>query len=329
MPHHVTQRGSRRQRAFFSDDDYAAYLVRPSSTGWKSSSSVPSALVDLRVALDDGVHPSPDEGLPELLAATDEECGYAWGIADGRHLRAEALLLQAGQTLGRADFAPANADKLPADVQALINSARGELQACRDLRTRIQDPKVKQTEELLAKLERGFLTEYPFARTPPDQIEPQEELETMPAPIRHQVFICYSHRDKRWLDDLLIHLKPYLRDGSITAWSDRQIRPGHRWFEEIQGALAATKVAVLLVTPNFLASDFIHENELAPLQQEAKRGGVRILWIPVRASAYWRTGLQEYQAVADPDKPLANMKAERDRAWVKICEQIEEAVNAP
>jgi hypothetical protein len=120
----------------------------------------------------------------------------------------------------------------------------------------------------------------------------------------------------------------YLRAGFISSWSDKQIPPGSEWFEEIKSALTNTKVAVLLVTPNFIASDFIHEHELGPFLKMAEEGGVRILWVPVRASAYKRTPLKDYQAVLDTDKPLANMNApERDKAWVKICEEIEKVVS--
>jgi internalin A len=74
----------------------------------------------------------------------------------------------------------------------------------------------------------------------------------------------------------------------------------------------------------------IHEHELGPFLKMAEQGGVRILWVPVRASAYKRTPLKDYQAVLDTDKPLANMNgSERDQAWLKICEEIEKAVNAP
>jgi hypothetical protein len=151
----------------------------------------------------------------------------------------------------------------------------------------------------------------------------------MPPPTRNQVFISYSHNDTKWRDDLEIHLKPYRRVGSIISWSDEQITSGSNWFDEINSALINTNVAVLLVTPNFLASDFIYEHELGPFLKQAQQGGVRILWVHVRTCAYKLTALKDYQAVLNPARPLADMtEAERDRAWVKICEEIEKAVNS-
>ena len=157
------------------------------------------------------------------------------------------------------------------------------------------------------------------------EVDHAKEGESVRQPVRRFVFISYSHKDKRWLDDLRTHLKPYLRDGSIMAWSDQEIATGSKWFSEIQAALAQTSVAVLLVTPSFLASDFIQEHELAPVLKEAEHGGVRIVWVPVRACAYQRTALNDYQAVIAPDKPLALMKAERDEVWVRVCREIEKA----
>lgn len=84
--------------------------------------------------------------------------------------------------------------------------------------------------------------------------------------------------------------------GAVAAWSDQQIRPGSQWYDEIQRALAATKVAVFLVTADFLASDFIWKDELAPLLDEADKGNVTVLWVPVKASLVEATDLQKYRA---------------------------------
>ena len=144
---------------------------------------------------------------------------------------------------------------------------------------------------------------------------------------RNQVFISYCHKDSRFLKELRVHLKPFIRTG-LVAWSDQQIDPGSEWFKEIEAALKKAKVAVMMVSPDFLASDFIHKHELGPLLEKAEKGGVRILWIPIRTSAYRMTALKKYQAVIPLNKPIAEMKAGRDKAWVAICEAIAKEVNA-
>jgi hypothetical protein len=143
----------------------------------------------------------------------------------------------------------------------------------------------------------------------------------------NEIFISYSHKDKKFRDELLEHLRPYERSEGIVSWSDKDIEPGSQWLEEIRHVLATAKVAVLLVTRTFLASDFVHEYELGPLLKQAAAGGVKILWIPVRACAYEKTPLRDYQALISPEKPLAEMKAERDRAWVDICRRIVRVAN--
>jgi len=141
--------------------------------------------------------------------------------------------------------------------------------------------------------------------------------------VKNKIFISYSHEDEDWKKALEKFLKPYVRSASVTAWSDKQIAPGSKWFDEIKGALAESSIVLMLVTPNFLASDFINEHELGPALEQAETGGLKILWVPVRFSAYTETALQKYQAVIPPDKPLAEMKgSERDKAWLRICEEI-------
>jgi len=145
-------------------------------------------------------------------------------------------------------------------------------------------------------------------------------------PVRDQVFVSYSHVDKRWLDELEVHLKPYVRLGTLDLWSDRQIPPGARWRPGIQAALARAKVAVLLVSPDFLASEFIARDELPPLLEAAERDGATILWIPVSDSSYQVTEIAEYQAAIPPDRPLDRLRrADRNEAWVQICQLVKQA----
>ncbi len=81
----------------------------------------------------------------------------------------------------------------------------------------------------------------------------------MPRNNRTKVFISYSHRDKEWLDRLQVHLKPLERAGIIDRWDDPRIKAGERWKVKIREALATAKVVVVLLSGDFLASDFIDE----------------------------------------------------------------------
>lgn len=147
-------------------------------------------------------------------------------------------------------------------------------------------------------------------------------------PAHDQVFISYSHKDKKWLDDLQEMLKPLTRTNQISVWADTEIEAGTEWREEIEKALSSAKVAVLLVSRNFLATDFIANHELPPLLDAARRKGLKILWVAVGHCLYKKTEIADYQAVNDPSKPLDSLSdTELNQTLVSICEAIEAAAN--
>jgi TIR domain len=144
---------------------------------------------------------------------------------------------------------------------------------------------------------------------------------------RDQVFISYSHKDRQWLKKLQTMLKP-LVSKNLVVWDDTKIKPGAKWKGEIERALGAAKVAVLLVSPNFLASDFIAEHELPPLLEASKKHGLVILWVLVGSCLYDETEIKDYQAAHDISKPLNRLKsAEQDEVLVQICRTIKTAAS--
>ncbi len=146
---------------------------------------------------------------------------------------------------------------------------------------------------------------------------------------RTKVFISYCHKDAEWLARLEVHLKPMTRSGEITLWSDSEINPGSNWKEEILKAIDATRVAILLVSADFLASDFITDDELPRLLAAASKGGAVILPVILSPCRFLKTkGISEFQAVNDPARPLISMtKAEQEEAFVKITEKVEKSFN--
>ncbi len=208
-------------------------------------------ITDVNVALFEGVQPPESSGQPKLLAAGDPECGYAWGEAEGRQLRSEALLVRAARSLGRGDFVPARAGELPEEVRGLIGEARQELEACRLLREKIRDPKVAETEEMLAQLDGGVLTQHPLepARDVPEDTGPAEEpsLQTEEATTMTQnfdVFLSHNSSEKA----AVFELGNALKARGLTVWlAQWEIAPGRPWQEALEQIIGTTRSAAVLV----------------------------------------------------------------------------------
>ena len=147
--------------------------------------------------------------------------------------------------------------------------------------------------------------------------------------VRRELFISYSHRDLKWLEQLRTHLKPLERNYNLKRWDDSRIKPGDKWLVEIEQALARAAVALLLVSPDFVASDFIDRKEMPSLLDAAQNQGLAILWVPLRPiSLKMFPQIEQYQALFSPDRTLADMTdVEQDRTLAKISETILETID--
>ena len=150
---------------------------------------------------------------------------------------------------------------------------------------------------------------------------------TLP-PERDQLFISYSHVDREWVERLQKMIRPLVRSEALRLWDDSQIPAGAKWKVEIEKALASAKVALLLVSDDFLASEFVINKELPPLLRAAEAEGLCILWVCLGPCFYEATPIHEYQAVLPPGEPLEAMGPVQQKAALKtIAGAIRDALS--
>ena len=149
-----------------------------------------------------------------------------------------------------------------------------------------------------------------------------------------QVFISYAREDRVWLNELLPYLRATARKEGFDLWWDRDggsLGTGDKWADKILEAMAASHASVLLVSQNFLDSDFIANTELPFLLRKHAEGRARMFWVPVTASSYRAFGLGEYQcAIGDPERPLDVISPpERNRLWLELSEELASSIRKP
>lgn len=147
---------------------------------------------------------------------------------------------------------------------------------------------------------------------------------------RSKVFISYAHEDREWLERVQTHLSVLDQLGiDVNLWDDTKIKAGMRWRDEIQKALSAAKVAILLVSTDFLASDFITNDELPPLLKAAQNDGTAILPLILKPCLYTlHKSLAEFQSVNDPSNALSKLtESEQEEVLVKLAKRIAEILS--
>jgi formylglycine-generating enzyme required for sulfatase activity len=146
---------------------------------------------------------------------------------------------------------------------------------------------------------------------------------------RDQLFISYSHADRDWVERLQKMIKPLVRSEALRLWDDSKIPPGAKWKAEIEKALASAKVALLLVSDDFLASEFVINKELPPLLRAAEHEGLCILWVCLGPCFYEATPIHDYQAVLPPEEPLEALSPVQQKAALKsIAVAIRDALSS-
>ncbi len=140
-----------------------------------------------------------------------------------------------------------------------------------------------------------------------------------------KLFISYAHRDDRYRGQLVTHLAGLRWQGVIDDWHDRRIAPGKEWRDEIDQNLAAADCVLLLVSPDFLASDYCYSIEMQHALEKHRGGRALVIPVIVRPADWQHTPLRDLEALPKDAKPIVEW-AQRDRAWLNVIEGIRRAL---
>ena len=136
------------------------------------------------------------------------------------------------------------------------------------------------------------------------------------------VFISYSHCDKAYFEELQTHLQALPVD-RFDIWDDTRLLPGYDWKRELFAKLSCAKIGIMLLSADYLASEFITRYELPALLRAAERDGTLILYAIVRPCRVPQS-VARFQAMNHPRRALSELRVPaRERVWVALADLIE------
>src|SRR5947209_1275861 len=144
---------------------------------------------------------------------------------------------------------------------------------------------------------------------------------------RIEVFVCYAHEDETLRQGLEKQLRVLKRQGFIDIWHDRQILAGMEWEREIDKHLNTAQIILLLVSPDFIVSDYCYSIELQRAIERHERGEARVIPIILRP-VYWQgTPFKKLRALPTDGRPITSSSWHSlDEAFFNVAEGIREVI---
>ena len=142
---------------------------------------------------------------------------------------------------------------------------------------------------------------------------------------RARIFISYAHADEPYKKTLERHLALLERIGLIETWSDRELAPGQKWEAEIGAHLQSADVVVLLVSANFLASDYSYDKEMTPALERLTSDAAVVIPIILSPSDWKPAPFANLQALPENAKPITTW-ANQDEAWTDVASGIRRVI---
>lgn len=147
-----------------------------------------------------------------------------------------------------------------------------------------------------------------------------------------KLFFSYAHKDHIWRDKLATHLEVLRFQGLLEQWSDVEIQPGQRWEREILRELDEAQIILLLISSDFLASEYINAKELGRALEREAQGTARVIPVIVRPCLWEIAEFAKLQALPTGAKAIS-LWDDKDKAMADVARGIhvviEELQSAP
>src|SRR5216683_64559 len=140
-----------------------------------------------------------------------------------------------------------------------------------------------------------------------------------------KLFYCYAHEDKPLRDELEKHLSWLKRRYQLTNWHDREILPGEEWEQAIDTHLNSAHLVLLLISPDFMASDYCFGKELQRALARHKAGTCRVVPILLRPT-YWKDAPFSSLQLLPIDAKAITRWPDRDEAFENVVTEISRTI---
>lgn len=159
-------------------------------------------------------------------------------------------------------------------------------------------------------------------------ILPHTDLHTIvgliePPAERVKIFFCYAHEDAALLDQLKQHLKPLQQQGIFEMWHDQDISAGTDWKKEIDNRLNAADIILLLISPDFISSEYCYSVEMKRALELHNQGEARVIPIILRHIHWEIQPLYQLQALPKDALPvISSAWHDLDEAFYDVVEGL-------
>ncbi len=180
-----------------------------------------------------------------------------------------------------------------------------------------EEKKAKEAEEKRLEEEILATIRYKSKPTLPNKKIPFKKM-TVENNQPKKIFISYSHKDRLYKDELVKHLKPFVRAKKIKVWDDGQIMGGQKWHKAIFDHLHQADLVLCLISVDFIDSDFCHEEELTKALEAHEEGRQIVIPIRIRECVWDILPISELQGY--PANWMT--KTNEDKLWFEVVKGI-------